>query len=70
MSYEMYPIKIEGNDTELGMGLFIIEAVGPSFADVQITAPCNVMMWDKISPMIRQALVDMKFEGDAHDAQG
>ena len=64
--YQMYPTKIECYDKEAELNVFSIQAIDESCATIEISIPCNVAQWDKISPMIRQALIDMKFEGDSN----
>ena len=62
--YRAYPTRIECNDTTLSIPVFSIEAADESGGTVEIDAVCNVREWDKISPIIRQALLSMQFDGD------
>ena len=59
---DVYPTKFEAYDDDYRM--FKIDANDGVTATITITAPCDVNEWDRIAPVIRQCLVDMKLEGD------
>jgi hypothetical protein len=63
-TYKMYPVRIECHDPATDIAMFTITALDESAAEVVIDTPCNVREWDRIAPMIRKALLSMKFEMD------
>ena len=63
--YQMYPVRIECNDPATNTPIFLITAMDDAAAEIVISTPCNVHEWDRISPMIRKALLSMQFEMDA-----
>ena len=59
---DVYPTKFEAYDNDDGM--FKVSMFDSGGAEIKIDTVCNVKLWDEISPLIRQCLVDMQFEGD------
>lgn len=59
---DVYPTKFEAYDADSGM--FKVEAFDEGGAEVKIDTIVNVALWDEIAPLIRECLVQMKFEGD------
>lgn len=58
----MTPTAFEGYDEN--EGAFIVQAMDGAAAEITISLYVNVHSWDEIAPLIRQALLAMKLEGD------
>ena len=61
---DVYPVKFEAVDNEMRETVFTVETFDESAATVDIKTVLNVSLWDEISPLIRQCLVDMNLDGD------
>ena len=60
---EVYPTKFEAyQDGDLAV--FRVEAFDEFSAQITISSVVSLTEWDEISPLIRQCLVDMQFDGD------
>lgn len=64
MNIEVYPTTFEAYDDEILM--FRVELFDEYLASVDIKYLMDVNTWDKVSPIIRQCLVDMKLS-DVND---
>lgn len=63
MPITMTPTAFEGYD-EIAEGAFIVRAADEAAAEITISTYINVNLWDEIAPLIRQALLAMRLEGD------
>ena len=57
---EMYPTEFECLDHDTP--IFKIKIFDRECAEVKIDIPVDVPMWDRMAPLIREALVQMKLE--------
>lgn len=60
MNIKISPVAFEAYDESLLM--FKVEAFDEATASVKIDTLLDISMWDEISPLIRQCLVDMQLE--------
>lgn len=56
---KVYPVKFEAYD-EIDDPLFKVENTDGICADITISGPMTLDLWDKVSVAIRQCLIDMK----------
>lgn len=63
MDIKVYPTTFEAYDED--MQVFKVEVFDENYAKVTINDLMNVNIWDEVSPLIRQCLVDMKLSDDS-----
>lgn len=63
MKLDIYPTRIECVD-DAGEKVFSVEAFDTSTASIDVPYVLTPAQWDQIAPLIRQALVDLRLDGD------
>lgn len=56
---KVYTVKFEGYD-DINEPVFKVENFDGTCAEVTISTPVNIDLWDEVSAAVRQCLIDMK----------